>query len=114
MSLTAGKVLFDQSMLASESGSHRSRVTPYLRGDTVAAPSSILAPSRALPALFSRDAGRSGGFPLFPGRPIRRIRHERRIVMAAEREPEQFENSATDLLLRLSKSLRVRDHQLVC
>src|SRR5258705_11107399 len=31
MRLTAGKVLLDQSMLASESGSpHRSRVTPYL------------------------------------------------------------------------------------
>src|SRR5258708_38799452 len=30
MRLIAGKVLLDQSMLASESGSHRSRVPPYL------------------------------------------------------------------------------------
>ncbi len=38
----------------------------------------------------SSDAGRSGGFALFPSRfdPVRRVRHERSIVMGAERKPE--------------------------
>jgi hypothetical protein len=72
------------------------------------------APALACPV--SSDAGWSSGFALFPARfdPVRRVRHERGIVMGSEREPEQFENPAADLLLRLSKSLRVRDHQLVC
>ena len=34
-------------------------------------------------------------------------------MMTAGRDPEQVENPAADLLLRLAKGLRVGDHQLV-
>src|SRR5580700_10451518 len=50
----------------------------------------------------------------FPGRsdPVRRIWRKRRVVMAAEREPEQFEHPAADLLLSFAKSRTVGDDQL--
>ena len=53
---------------------------------------------------------RRGGFAFLS---CRRVWHERRVMMAAEREPEQFENPFADLLLRVAESLRVGDHQLV-
>jgi hypothetical protein len=53
----------------------------------------VLACSSALACPVSIDAGRSGGFALFPGRHAGRVRHERGIMMAALREPEQFEKS---------------------
>jgi hypothetical protein len=54
-------------------------------------PASVLACSSALPCPISSDAGRGGGFALFPGRfyPVRRVRHERSIGLrcTCERTP---------------------------
>src|SRR5260370_5180988 len=48
----------------------------------------------------SSDAGRSGGFALFPSRfdPVRRGRHERRIVMGAGGQPGEVEDTVGNLL----------------
>src|SRR3984893_10895313 len=62
-------------------------------------------PSEAVAPISTRR----GGFALFRGR---HARHERRIVMAAKLEPEQFEHVRADLLLRLSKCGTVDHNQL--
>jgi hypothetical protein len=60
------------------------------------------------PAPVSSDPGRSGGLALFPGRfdPVRRVWHERRVVMAAELEPE---HSKTRGLCVISVSLAIQE-----
>jgi hypothetical protein len=74
-------------------------------------PASVLACSSALARPVSSDASRTSGFALFPVRlgPFWCVWHERRVMMAAWREPEQFENPDADLLLRLAKRGPVRD-----
>jgi hypothetical protein len=51
---------------------------------------------------------RRGGFALSP--PARRVWKERRVVMATELEPEQFEHVPADLLLRLASPRRLQEH----
>src|SRR5258708_16679801 len=59
-------------------------------------------------AVAQISAGRCGWYMLRG----RHARQERRIVMAAELEPEQFEHVRADLLLRLSKCGTVDHNQL--
>src|SRR5665213_2325607 len=63
----------------------------------------------------SHYVGWSGGFALFPRRcdPGWRVRLKRGFMVTAERNPEQLEDPAADLLLRRAQCLRVGDHQLI-